>query len=92
MSDPYHTCYVLSGLSSAQHKWELVAPEGEPALSAGDSDMPTDSTSWLVSPVVGDDTQVFDEADRVNTLHPVYAIPADCVAEIQGFFGAKEGF
>ncbi|EFX02793.1 farnesyltransferase beta subunit ram1 [Grosmannia clavigera kw1407] len=91
MSDPYHTCYVLSGLSSAQHKWELVAPEGEPALSAGDTDMPA-SPTWLVSPFVGDDMQVFEEADRVNTLHPVYAIPADCVARTQEFFRAKAGF
>ncbi|KAJ4293795.1 CAAX farnesyltransferase (FTase) subunit beta [Collariella sp. IMI 366227] len=30
MSDSYHTCYVLSGLSSAQHQWELDEPESEP--------------------------------------------------------------
>ncbi|KAK4127211.1 terpenoid cyclases/Protein prenyltransferase [Parathielavia appendiculata] len=29
MSDAYHSCYVLSGLSSAQHQWVLDEPEPE---------------------------------------------------------------
>ncbi|SPQ27014.1 63b1b291-bda4-4157-aaca-05b1eedb3a7d [Thermothielavioides terrestris] len=29
-SDAYHSCYVLSGLSSAQHQWELDEPDAPP--------------------------------------------------------------
>lgn len=106
-SDAYHTCYVLSGLSSAQHKWELVtsSPAGETAASAtaGSDEKEGVSldekataaaaalASWSVSPDL-DEVQVFDEEDRIVPLHPVYAVPAECVADIKAFFGAKQGF
>lgn len=47
--------------------------------------------SWSVSPDL-DEVQVFDEQDRIVPLHPVYAIPAECVADIKAYFGAKQGF
>ncbi|OAA64191.1 farnesyltransferase beta subunit ram1 [Niveomyces insectorum RCEF 264] len=90
MSDPYHTCYVLCGLSSAQHKWELVDDDSNDAHQQ--ADVPSEST-WKVSPFVDDSgVQVFEEEDRLNTLHPVYAIPADRLAEIRAYFRAKDSF
>lgn len=99
-SDAYHTCYVLSGLSSAQHKWELVTPSPAGGIAAsataGSGDEKTAAAaaalaSWSVSPDL-DEVQVFDEEDRIVPLHPVYAVPAECVADIKAFFGAKQGF
>ncbi|KAK7417400.1 CAAX farnesyltransferase (FTase) subunit beta [Neonectria magnoliae] len=82
-SDAYHTCYVLSGLSSAQHKWDLVTARAHESIVAGDS--------WTVSPYM-DGEQIFDEEDRVSTMHPVYVIPQHKVDEVQSYFASKTGF
>lgn len=103
-SDAYHTCYVLSGLSSAQHKWELgnstshpPPPPAETAAAAGAEEgpklgqQPALPASWSVSPYL-DEVQIFDDQDRIAPLHPVYAIPAECVADIKSYFERKQGF
>ncbi len=100
MSDPYHTCYVLSGLSSAQHKWVLI--DHPPAVDEATGLPVYAAAAWQASPFVfgaargsinsGDAVQVFDEQDRVQTVHPVYTIAADRVEEIQAYFRAKAGF
>lgn len=109
-SDAYHTCYVLSGLSCAQHKWELAAAvpggagatptttaaaaaaAGEEANNVEAPPAPVfDAASWTVSPYL-DEVQVFDEQDRLVPLHPVYAIPSECVSDIKAYFDAKQGF
>ncbi|KAK7408913.1 CAAX farnesyltransferase (FTase) subunit beta [Neonectria punicea] len=82
-SDAYHTCYVLSGLSSAQHKWDLVTARAHESIMAGDS--------WTVSPYM-EGEQIFDEEDRVSTMHPVYVIPQHKVDEVQSYFASKTGF
>ncbi|KIH87226.1 protein farnesyltransferase subunit beta [Sporothrix brasiliensis 5110] len=98
MSDPYHTCYVLSGLSSAQHKWELVdKPATETDVEAGVDAGANDYSElvWKVSPFPFSDEggmQVFDEEDRVSTVHPIYTISAERVDQIQAYFRAKVGF
>lgn len=80
-SDAYHTCYVLSGLSSAEHKWELTANVEDPALEA---------FTWTVSPYCED--QIFDEQDRISPIDPVYTIPERCVNNIKTYFAEKQGF
>lgn len=97
-SDAYHSCYVLSGLSSAQHKWGLVDNNRFAATAAADADAGEGANlaagalgSWSVSPYL-DEMQVFDEQDRIVPLHPVYAIPAECVADIKTYFDTKQGF
>lgn len=93
---------MLSGLSSAQHKWELVDNNGfaatAAAAAAADADAGEGANlaagafgSWSVSPYL-DEVQVFDEQDRIVPLHPVYAIPAECVADIKTYFDTKQGF
>lgn len=47
--------------------------------------------SWTVSPYMEGD-QIFDEEDRVATVHPVYVIPQHKVQEIQQYFTSKTGF
>lgn len=82
-SDAYHTCYVLSGLSSAQNKWRLVASRADETLLGGDL--------WEVLPHTKGE-QIFDEDDRIGTIHPVYAIPQHRVDAIRSYFSSKEGF
>lgn len=102
-SDGYHTCYVLAGLSSAQHKSELV-DAGVPGVDATECDagstggtmlgvggQPYLNTSWSVTPYL-DEAQIFDEQDRLVPLHPLYALPVGCVADIKRYFDAKPGF
>lgn len=98
-SDAYHSCYVLSGLSSAQHKWELVGDEIAAVATKEDANtgmVEANVTagalaSWSVSPYL-DEMQVFDERDRIVPLHPVYAVPVECAADIKAYFDAKQGF
>ncbi len=85
MSDAYHSCYVLSGLSSAQHLWEL-AVSSEDKLAAAPAD-----PVWTVLPHV-DDVQVFDQKDLVRPIHPVYAIPQKSQQAMRSYFLTKEGF
>jgi protein farnesyltransferase subunit beta len=82
-SDAYHTCYVLSGLSSAQHKWKFVA--ARPVNTPGGTD------TWQATPYT-EEEQIFEEDDRVGTTHPVYVIPQHTVEEAQQYFAAKVGF
>ncbi|GFP54537.1 protein farnesyltransferase subunit beta [Trichoderma asperellum] len=82
-SDAYHTCYVLSGLSSAQNKWRLVASRADETLLGDDL--------WEVLPHTKGE-QIFDEDDRIGTIHPVYAIPQHRVDAIRSYFSSKEGF
>lgn len=88
MSDSYHTCYVLSGLSSAQHRWDLAAPAPEPAAEPASAD-----PVWTVLPYVDDGgVQVFEQQDLVRPIHPVYAIPQRAQEGMRGYFLGKEGF
>ncbi|PHH86383.1 hypothetical protein CDD83_10322 [Cordyceps sp. RAO-2017] len=82
-SDAYHTCYVLSGLSSAQHQWILSRARADEAALDGDE--------WAVS-AHAQAEEIFDGPDRVCPTHPVYAIPQDRVEECQKYFASKWGF
>ncbi|KAK0742362.1 terpenoid cyclases/protein prenyltransferase alpha-alpha toroid [Apiosordaria backusii] len=80
MSDAYHTCYVLSGLSAGMHQWVLDEDgegEGEPG--------------WMVLPYL-EGEQVFEGRDRVRAVHPVYVIPQGAVRGMKGYFRGKGGF
>ncbi|KAK0709698.1 terpenoid cyclases/protein prenyltransferase alpha-alpha toroid [Lasiosphaeria miniovina] len=101
--DAYHSCYVLSGLSSAQHQWELVPPEEQEEEPASAGTEPATSTTrsvaaaavadplWVVLPYF-EGVQIFDQRDRVRPIHPVYAIPHRNQQAIRNYFLAKEGF
>ncbi|KAK7942861.1 farnesyltransferase subunit beta [Apiospora aurea] len=79
-SDAYHTCYVLSGLTSAQHVVSAVLAEDEYVANM----------AWKVSPY--SDPQLFDEQDRLNPTDPVYAIPQGKREEVMTYFLSKPGF
>lgn len=81
MSDAYHSCYVLSGLSSAQHEWYLEEP-----ATAGDA---AEEPVWTVLPYL---EQIADSRDIVRPIHPVYVIPQQNVRAIKQYFRGKQGF
>ncbi|CAG9943834.1 unnamed protein product [Clonostachys rosea f. rosea IK726] len=83
-SDAYHTCYVLSGLSSVQHKWTLNAARTDPSVERTDK--------WSVGPFKEGGQQIFDEEDRVRTTHPVFVIPQQKAEDMLNYFAAKTGF
>jgi protein farnesyltransferase subunit beta len=74
---------VLSGLSSAQHKWDLKTQQIDSMGGMGGH--------WDVSPF-RETIQIFDEKDRVGSIHPVYAISGQQVDQIKAYFAAKQGF
>jgi protein farnesyltransferase subunit beta len=88
-SDAYHSCYTLTGLSSAQHHWRSSRPD---ATSSDALDDIAEHTQWTVSPCAESGARIFDEEDRVPTVHPVYAIPPQSVHDIRSYFTLKEGF
>ncbi|KAK0672061.1 terpenoid cyclases/protein prenyltransferase alpha-alpha toroid [Cercophora samala] len=79
MSDAYHSCYVLSGLSAGMHQW--VLDEGK---DGGEEE-------WMVLPYL-EGEQVFENGDRVRAVHPVYVIPQGAVRGMRGYFRGKGGF
>ncbi|OBT46116.1 hypothetical protein VE00_02813 [Pseudogymnoascus sp. WSF 3629] len=85
-SDGYHTCYLLVGLSSAQHKWSLQAPTDDSMTSLG----------WTSEtyPRKQDDgyAQIFDEEDRVKSIHPVYVIPEGIAERVMQYCDSQERF
>ncbi|KFY77113.1 hypothetical protein V499_03428 [Pseudogymnoascus sp. VKM F-103] len=85
-SDGYHTCYLLVGLSSAQHKWSLQAPTDDIMTSLG----------WTSEtyPRKQDDgyAQIFDEEDRVKSIHPVYVIPEGIPERVIQYCDSQEAF
>ncbi|OBT51071.1 hypothetical protein VE04_09229 [Pseudogymnoascus sp. 24MN13] len=85
-SDGYHTCYLLVGLSSAQHKWSLQAPTDDIMTSLG----------WTSEtyPRKQDDgyAQIFDEEDRVKSIHPVYVIPEGIPERVVQYCDSQEAF
>ncbi|KAG9228979.1 CaaX farnesyltransferas-like protein beta subunit Ram1 [Amylocarpus encephaloides] len=87
MSDSYHTCYVLAGLSSAQHKWrfDASASRSERAGTRG-------SAYQWTSEILADESRVYEEEDRVQTLHPIFVIPEGVAEKTRAYFMAKGGF
>ena len=85
-SDSYHTCYVLAGLSSAQHKWHFSAVASETVLTSLNSPYRWSSEKFV------EKVQVYDESDRVNTLHPVFVIPEGVSEATSSYFASKGGF
>ncbi|TVY24793.1 Protein farnesyltransferase subunit beta [Lachnellula hyalina] len=86
-SDSYHTCYVLAGLSSAQHKWHFNASPME-MESSGTLSSPYQWTSEIFV----EDSQIYDEEDRLKTLHPVFVISEGAAEEMRAYFSSKGGF
>lgn len=89
--DPYHTCYILSGLSIAQHhafhRGSAASPFPQPASLSS-------PFAWDAVPAVrpsstasdldpGPSDVVFEDADRLQPLNPVFSIPQEAATAMR---------
>ena len=90
--DAYHSCYVLAGLSSAQHvsMFERCAEI--------DVQSPLDAAfGWVLKGRAGTHQAdvgetLYDLDDTLASLHPIFVIPWAAVKETKTFFAEKMGF
>ncbi|CZS99160.1 related to RAM1-protein farnesyltransferase, beta subunit [Rhynchosporium graminicola] len=87
-SDSYHTCYVLAGFSSTQNNWTFNH-QGSPQLASGSSLL--SAFQWTSEPII-EDSQIFDESDRIGTLHPIFVIPEGAAEKMRAHFTNRGGF
>ena len=72
--DSYHTCYTLTGLSTAQHRHYHTTS------SPSSNEVFASAFSWEWTPITASenapsDQNVFDEKDRLTASHPIFVIP-----------------
>ncbi|OQD81166.1 hypothetical protein PENANT_c029G03136 [Penicillium antarcticum] len=79
--DSYHTCYVLAGLSATQHNHYRTD-------SSVSSEGFASAFSWKSTPSQAEDN-VFDKADRLESLHPLYVIPHKAAEKMRLWFEAQ---
>ncbi|KAI9765596.1 MAG: CAAX farnesyltransferase (FTase) subunit beta [Geoglossum simile] len=89
LPDAYHTCYILAGLSSAQHYYYFSRKGTFDASIALSS-----AFHWEASEIIptadgrAEDT-VFDEKDRVRLIHPVYVLPWGVAESVRTWFNSQ---
>ncbi|KAH9216430.1 terpenoid cyclases/protein prenyltransferase alpha-alpha toroid [Leptodontidium sp. 2 PMI_412] len=86
-SDSYHTCYVLAGFSSSQNNWKFDHQVAK--IDFGGSH--TSAFQWTSEPII-ESSQIFDEGDRIGTLHPIFVIPEGAAEKMRAYFASKGGF
>lgn len=79
--DSYHTCYTLAGLSSLQYIHYYTETSAATSHFAS-------AFAWACrekSSEGGDflEENVYDESDRLRSLHPVYTIPHEAVVNLR---------
>ncbi|KAI9741277.1 MAG: CAAX farnesyltransferase (FTase) subunit beta [Cirrosporium novae-zelandiae] len=90
--DSYHSCYVLAGLSGAQH-FHYFTEDG-----FKDFDGPLSfAFGWeSVSASKGfphpNENPVYDEDDTVNVVHPIFVIPAGLAEKTHRWFEERASF
>jgi len=77
---------VLAGLSSAQHKWRFNSLSINEASDGG-----LDSPYKWTSEAAMRQPKIYDEEDRVNTVHPVFVIPEGVAEATRAYFATKRG-
>ncbi|EOA91881.1 CAAX farnesyltransferase (FTase) subunit beta [Exserohilum turcicum] len=87
-SDAYHTCYNLAGLSTAQHHY-LYDESVNKSLGTGNLGAPY---HWKMQARYDAADKVWEDADVVKPVHPVFVIPFMSVYEMRKHFEDKEDF
>lgn len=89
MSDGYHSCYVLAGLSSAQHKWEVNKSESKP-IAGQDLTAPY---QWICKgKAFKEEYQIYDDEDQVKILHPVFVVPEGTAENARMYYASLGEF
>ncbi|KAL8729817.1 MAG: hypothetical protein Q9181_004863 [Wetmoreana brouardii] len=90
--DAYHSCYVLAGLSSAQHHSSYTrGPDYDPSLSLNDA------FHWVSSPRSFDflsqtGLRVPVKEERLTAIHPIFVISWPAVEATASWYENKESF
>jgi len=82
-SDFYHTQYSLAGLSAAQYYYLYDSTVSTAHLGIDGSDEP--AFKWIVKGAVEP-----ENADNVETVHPVFVLPWGHAEGIRSYFEKKE--
>ena len=82
--DNYHSCYVLAGLSAAQHIYTFQDEERFELVKG------TAALGWTVAGRA--EGLPIEEQDYVRAIHPVYVVPFERVEEARTYFEEKTGF
>ncbi|KAF9890181.1 CAAX farnesyltransferase (FTase) subunit beta [Aspergillus nanangensis] len=80
--DSYHTCYTLTGLSSAQYSHYYT----DTSVSSGEEF--ASAFSWRCHPTTTEEegVNVFSEGDRLAAFHPIYVIPHKAAESMRLWF------
>ncbi|OAL52414.1 terpenoid cyclases/Protein prenyltransferase [Pyrenochaeta sp. DS3sAY3a] len=87
-SDAYHTCYNLAGLSSTQYRY-VYDENVNKNLGTSNLGAPY---HWKSEGRYEGKNDVWDDADVVRAVHPVFVIPFMAVYECRRYFEEKESF
>ena len=90
-ADAYHSCYALTGLSSAQHRSHFAVTSD---LAKGPLECAF-GWSHIENPYDKDELdikQICDLEDIVEPIHPIFVIPYAAVEHTRSFFNSKAGF
>ena len=89
LPDWYHTCYVLAGLSSAQHYYYFSQKGSFDASVALSSAFHWEASEIIPTPDGRAEDTVFDEKDRVRLIHPVYVLPWGVAESARTWFNSQ---
>ncbi|KAF2434485.1 prenyltransferase [Tothia fuscella] len=81
--DSYHSCYVLAGLSTAQHYFGFQDQESFSVVRA------SAGFGWSIT---GRADVICDEDDWVKPVHPLFVVPFERAVECRKYFEEREGF
>ncbi len=90
--DSYHSCYILAGLSSAQHCYQVSDSDSTKAAESLPSAFRWTCSDIIRGPNGEQEAPVFDEDDRLEVVHPIYVIPWGAAEKTRAWYGAKAGF
>lgn len=84
-ADAYHTCYSLSGLSNAQNHYHYAKDNAPIDEKSGRL---IAAFNWKAGKPTAEEAKAwaFDEHDRVDFVHPVFAIPIPAVESARARF------
>ncbi|KAI9700048.1 MAG: CAAX farnesyltransferase (FTase) subunit beta [Candelina mexicana] len=90
--DSYHSCYVLAGLSSAQHYYYFQEHDASQLAAPLSSAFHWASSQIIPASDGEEQPSVFDTEDRVNLIHPIYVIPWGVAERTRAWYEAKAKF
>ncbi|KAH0537239.1 hypothetical protein FGG08_005941 [Glutinoglossum americanum] len=89
-ADSYHSCYVLAGLSSAQHYYYFSPKSRFDSCFALSSAFHWEASEVIPKPDGKAEDTVFDEEDRVRLIHPVYVLPWGLAETTRAWFNGLD--